>query len=150
MAQPGTTLADVGEMSMLRELLVDLPTSPAISVGAGDDAAVFLVNGSAVVSTDTLVEGNHFRRDWSTATDIGRKAVAVSVSDLEAMGAVPVTMVVAMSAPASLEISWVRDFLQGVLEEAERADISLVGGDTTRSRDPVSYTHLTLPTTPYV
>lgn len=131
----GPTLAEVGEFGLLRDLLADLPSAPAVSVGPGDDAAVFLVSGSAVVSTDVLVEGVHFRRDWSEAGDVGRKAVAVNASDLEAMGARPVALVLGLSAPADLPVAWVRDLLAGLREECGRAGLTLVGGDTTRSRD---------------
>lgn len=79
----------------------------------GDDAAVFLVNGSAVTSTDMLVEGVEFRRDWSSAAEVGRKSVAVNVADLEAMGAKPVAMVIGFGIPADLPAEWVREFAKG-------------------------------------
>ncbi|MGA4668237.1 thiamine-phosphate kinase [Propionibacteriaceae bacterium Y1923] len=130
--QGGRTLGEVGEFGLLRELLAGLPGSPAVSVGPGDDAAVFLVSGSAVVSTDMLVEGNHFRRDWAEAREIGHKAVAVNASDIEAMGARPVAMVVGLAAPATTPVAWVADLLAGMVDEATRAGLVLVGGDTTR------------------
>ena len=139
-AQPGTagageTLAASSEFDLIQQVTRGLVMSPAVSVGPGDDAAVYLVNGSAVTSTDLLVEGVHFRRDWSTAEQVGRKAVAVNVADLEAMGARPVAMVVALGAPAELPVSWVREFSTGVRSEADLAGIVLVGGDTTAARD---------------
>lgn len=126
------TLGDVGEFGLLRDLLAQLPSSPAVSVGPGDDAAVFLVSGSAVVSTDMLVEGIHFRRDWSEPRDIGHKAVAVNGSDIEAMGARPVAMVIGLAAPAATPVAWVRELMLGINEEAAKAGLVLVGGDTTR------------------
>lgn len=129
------TLAQTSEFSLIEQVTRDLVMSPAVSVGPGDDAAVFLVNGSAVTSTDLLVEGVHFRREWSSAEQVGRKAVAVNVADLEAMGAVPVAMVVALGAPSDLAASWVREFSTGARSEAELANIVLVGGDTTSARD---------------
>lgn len=136
---PGTsdaqTVSEVSEFSLVDQVTRDLPSAPAVSVGPGDDAAVHLVNGSAVTSTDLLVEGVHFRTEWSTAEQVGRKAVAVNVADLEAMGATPVAMVVALGIPADTPLPWVREFSTGVREEAARAGIALVGGDTTRARD---------------
>lgn len=129
------TLGEVGEFGLLRDLLANLPTSPAVSVGIGDDAAVFLVSGSAVVSIDMLIEGVHFRRDWSEAREIGHKAVAVNASDIEAMGARPVAMVIGLGAPAQTPVSWVRDLILGITEEAAEANLVLVGGDTTRAHD---------------
>lgn len=131
----GETLGSTGEFGVIDQITRELPTSPAVSVGVGDDAAVYLVNGSAVTSTDMLVEGVHFRRDWSSAHDVGRKAVAENVADLEAMGATPVTMVVCLGAPADLPMDWVRELSAGMRAEAELSGICLVGGDTTRARD---------------
>lgn len=128
-------LSSQGEFALIDQITHDLPTIPAVSVGVGDDAAVYLVNGSAVTSTDLLVEGVHFKREWSSAEQIGRKAVAVNVADLEAMGATPLTMVVALGIPADLPTTWVREFSTGVRDEARRAGICLVGGDTTAARD---------------
>lgn len=131
MSTDGPTIGDVGEFPLIDSLVRDLPGSPAVSLGPGDDAAVFLVDGSCVVSTDVLVEGVHFRRDWSSAHDVGRKSVAVNVADLEAMGVEPLTLVVGFSAPAELPARWAREFMVGLREEADRAGVSVVGGDTT-------------------
>ena len=70
-----------------------------------------------------------------SAHDIGRKAVAVNVADIEAMGARPTTMVMGFSAPGDTPLAWVEEFMAGVIAEAQLAGINLVGGDTTRSRD---------------
>lgn len=127
------TLADLSEFGMIHQITRDLVMPPAVSVGPGDDAAVFLVNGSAVVSTDIMIENQHFRLDWSSGADIGHKVVAVNVADLEAMGATPVGIVIAFSAPATTEVSWVREFATGVREECKKANIALIGGDVTAS-----------------
>ena len=87
--------------------------------------------GDLAVSTDTMVENVHFRRDWSSAADVGRKAVAACVADAEAMGAVPVGLVLSLAAPASTPAAWVEEFAGGVRAECERAGVRLVGGDTT-------------------
>ena len=129
----GPTIDEVGEQGLIASLVRGLPMAPAVSVGPGDDAAVFLVNGSAVVTTDVLVEGVHFRRDWSSPADVGRKAVAVNVADIEAMGVRAVAMVVAFSAPGDLPEQWVREFMTGLRDEADAAGVALVGGDVTRA-----------------
>ena len=72
------TVGSVGEFPLIERITSGLAMGPAVSVGPGDDAAVFLVNGSAVTSVDVLVEGVHFRRDWVPAERLGRRAVAVS------------------------------------------------------------------------
>jgi thiamine-monophosphate kinase len=84
---------------------------------------------------DVLVEGVHFRRDWSEARDVGRKAVAVNVADLEAIGARASGLLVGFSAPADLKVGWVLDFADGLYGECEAAGVSLLGGDVTKARD---------------
>ncbi len=135
MVASNETVGSVGEFPLIDRITSGLTLGPAVSVGPGDDAAVFLVNGSAVTSVDVLVEGVHFRRDWVPAERLGHRAVAVSCADLEAMGADPVAVLVGLSVPADLEASWVADLARGMRAECELAGASLVGGDITRSRD---------------
>jgi thiamine-monophosphate kinase len=86
-----------------------------------------------VASTDFLLEGRHFRRDWSSAQDIGRKAAARSLADVAAMGAVPTGLLVALAAPGDLPVGWARDLVAGLAAECARAGASVVGGDTARA-----------------
>ncbi|GAA3549282.1 thiamine-phosphate kinase [Microlunatus spumicola] len=130
-----TTLAQLGEFALIAEMVRDLPASDEVLLGPGDDGAVLAVGGSVVVSTDVLVEGVHFRRDWSGPTDIGRKAIAVNVADVEAMGARPQGVVVGFSAPGETEVRWTLDLATGLRAECATAGVSLLGGDTTRGRD---------------
>lgn len=134
-ADQSPTVGDVGEFGLIAQITRRLTMPPAVSVGPGDDAAVFLVNGSALTSVDMLVEGVHFRRGWSSPAEVGHKSVAVNVADLEAMGATPVTMVIALGAPADLPASWVKEFVTGVREEADLAGVALVGGDLATACD---------------
>ena len=96
------TLGGSGEFSLVAAVTADQPLGPDVLVGPGDDAAVLAVEPPVVTSVDVLVEGVHFRRDWSSARDVGRKAVAVNISDLEAMGARATALVVGFSAPPDL------------------------------------------------
>lgn len=118
-----------GEFDMIRRITAGLEQSPTTILGPGDDAAVLRPAGDVAVTTDMLVEGVHFRRNWSTPFQLGRKAIAVNVSDLEAMGAVPTSVVVALALPGSLDEEWLTDFSEGVRDECTRAGVSLVGGD---------------------
>ncbi len=129
------TLAEFGEFSLIAAITTDLTLGPEVRVGPGDDAAVIEVDGELVSSLDVLVEGVHFRRDWSEAVDVGRKAVAVNVSDIEAMGARATGILVGFSAPDDLSVGWVLDFAQGLRTECAAAGVSLLGGDITRARD---------------
>ena len=130
-----TTLAELGEFALIAAMTEGVGSGGDVLVGPCDDAAVLRVAESVVTTVDALVEGVHFRRDWSPAREIGRKAVAVNVADLEAMGARPRGVVVALSAPGETEVRWVLELAAGLREEAGRAAVSLLGGDTTRARD---------------
>lgn len=122
-----------GEFDMIRRITADLEQSSTTILGPGDDAAVLRPEGDVVVTTDMLVEGVHFRRTWSTPFQLGRKSIAVNVSDVEAMGAVPTSVVVAVALPIDLDETWLPEFSAGVRDECARAGVSLVGGDLSRS-----------------
>lgn len=132
---PAASLGELGEFGLIAQITQGITAGGPILVGPGDDAAVFTVQGPAACSTDTLIEGVHFRRDWSLAHEVGSKAVAVNVADLEAMGARPVALVVGFSAPPDLPVSWARQCYQGMAAEAAKCEIALVGGDVTAARD---------------
>jgi thiamine-monophosphate kinase len=128
------TLAALGEFGLIAELSAALPADPRALVGIGDDAAVLAApDGRVVASTDFLLEGRHFRRDWSSAADIGRKAAARSLIDVAAMGAVPTGLLVALGAPGDLPVSWARDLAAGLAAECARAGACVAGGDTARA-----------------
>jgi thiamine-monophosphate kinase len=125
------TVGDLGEFGLIAELTAGLPTSAQVVVGPGDDCAVFAPDGPVAVSTDTMVQGRHWRDNWSSAHDVGRKAVASSVADLEAEGARPIGLVMSLALPAGTPADWVREFSAGVRQECANASILLLGGDTT-------------------
>jgi thiamine-monophosphate kinase len=99
-------------------------------VGIGDDAAVLAAPDSHVVaSMDLLVENQHFRRDWSTAIEIGGKAAAQNLADIAAMGARPTTLLVGLAAPGDLPVAWAEDLATGLAEECSRVGATVAGGD---------------------
>lgn len=103
------------------------------AAGIGDDAAVVaLGDGPAlVVSTDASIEEVHFRRAWMSPADIGWRATMAALSDLAAMGAEPIGLLVALAAPASWDAE-LDAVMKGVAEACEAARTKLLGGDTTR------------------
>lgn len=124
------TLAGLGEFAVIARLVSGHDQPASVLVGPGDDAAVIrAVGGSTVVSTDMLVEGRHFRRDWSTPRDIGRKAIAQNASDIEAMGAAPTAFVVAFGAPGETPASDVEALSEGMWAEAAAIGSGIAGGD---------------------
>lgn len=118
-----------GEFELISEITAGLGLGADVRLGPGDDAAVLRPSGDVVVTTDVLIENVHFKQAWSTAQQVGRKAVAVNVSDVEAMGAVPSAVVIGLGLPKDLDQNWLREFQQGVRAECELAGVSLVGGD---------------------
>jgi thiamine-monophosphate kinase len=111
-----------------------MPAGALTSVGIGDDAAVVTTpSGGVVAAVDMVIEGRHFRRDWSTAYDVGVKAAARSLADIAAMGAVSTALLVALAAPGSLPARWATDLAEGLASEATRAGAGIVGGDTARA-----------------
>ena len=124
------TVADLGEFGLIAALTARMPPGPGIIVGVGDDAAVLATPDSRVVATmDLLVEGRHFRRDWSGPVEIGGKAAARSLADVAAMGAAPIALLVGLAAPRDLPIIWAEDLATGLAQECARAGASVAGGD---------------------
>ena len=132
-AGAGPTLADLGEFGLIDRVARRTAQGPAVLLGPGDDAAIVRVRGGRVVaSTDLLVEGRHFRRDWSTAYQVGRKAAAQNLADIAAMGAEPTALLVGLSAPGDLPVAWAAELSRGLAEESAAVGASVAGGDTTR------------------
>jgi thiamine-monophosphate kinase len=126
------TVADLGEFGLIAAVQQRLPPDPVAIVGIGDDAAVLPApDGRVVATTDLLVEGRHFRRDWSAATDIGAKAAAQNLADVAAMGAVPTGLLLGLALPGELAVAWVLELATGLAAECERAGAYVVGGDIT-------------------
>ena len=128
------SVADLGEWGVIAALKARMPAGALTSVGIGDDSAVIgTPSGSVVAAVDMLIEGRHFRRDWSSAYDIGVKAAARSLADIAAMGAVNTALLVALAAPGTLPARWATDLASGLADEATRAGAGVVGGDTARA-----------------
>jgi thiamine-monophosphate kinase len=125
------TARDLGELGLVAAVTARLPLSSAVLLGPGDDAAVVAVpDGRVVATTDVLVEGVHFRRDWSTAQDVGHKAAAANLADVAAMGGTATALLVGLAAPPDLPVSWALGLADGLREEAELVGAVVVGGDT--------------------
>ncbi|MCA1822920.1 MAG: thiamine-phosphate kinase [Frankia sp.] len=125
------TLADVGEFGVIDRVIARLRVSDDVLVGPGDDAAVVSSpDGRVVVTTDVLVEGRHFRLEWSSPYDVGRKAAAQNLADVVAMGARPTSLLVGFGAPADTPIATAEAIADGLRDEAGAVGASVVGGDT--------------------
>nr|WP_283818673.1 thiamine-phosphate kinase [Jatrophihabitans telluris] len=131
-------MGELGEFGLIRRITAGLSRieSPTTVLGPGDDAAVISApDGRVVASTDLLLEHRHFRRDWSTANDIGHKAAARNFADIAAMGAQPTSLLVGLAAPAETELSWVDGLVAGFAEECAEVGAQVVGGDISASAE---------------
>lgn len=128
--EPRDTVADVGEFGLIGRFTAGRRQPATTLLGPGDDAAVVAAaDGRVVATTDVLVEGVHFRMDWSTPEHVGRKAIAVNMSDIAAMGAVPTGLLVGLACPKATSTEVAEGLVAGMWQEAARAGAGVVGGD---------------------
>lgn len=127
-------LAQIGEFGLIERLQGGLATRAGTKVGIGDDCAVLETLQTPIVTTDALVEDVHFRRDWTSPRALGRKAMAVNLSDLASGGARPVAAFVSLCLGARDDWDWVQALYQGFEDAAREFDFTLAGGDTTHSK----------------
>jgi thiamine-monophosphate kinase len=131
------SLGDIGEHAFLARLCARLreraELRSGVLVGPGDDCAVIdAPTYPLALTTDALVENVHFRRDWLTAGELGRRSVEVNLSDLAAMGATPTYTLVAVGAPPDVPADYVDELLDGCVAATEAAGGVLLGGNLTR------------------
>jgi thiamine-monophosphate kinase len=126
---PAFTEAQI--IARLREVFAS--SDPRIEVGIGDDAAVVVGEKRQVMTTDMAVDGVHFRTDWSTGFEIGRKVTAANAADILAMGAVADFLLVAVALTPSQKLDWIEDLARGIKFEADLAGLQVIGGDISSS-----------------
>jgi len=128
-----------GEFSLIERLANIVRIDRAeVLVGIGDDAAVLKVGPDQtrllLVTTDLLVENQHFKRVWAKPKQVGIKAAECNVSDIAAMGGTPSWMFVSLALPEQIDVAWVEDLYHGLQQCCRKYDIALLGGDTTRGQ----------------
>lgn len=126
-------MTEFGFIDHIKELFAALPDNGF--EGIGDDCAVLPVGEgeSLVFTTDMLAEGVHFLRPATSPRELGRKSLAVNLSDVASMGARPVGTLLSLSLPADTAGTWAEEFMLGYRELSEAFGVTLAGGDTTRS-----------------
>jgi len=131
-----STLSNLGEFGLIDRIRARFPQPALPEMGIGDDAA--LLNPAPgmqlVVSTDLLAEGVHFERSFGQLRLLGRKSLAVNLSDLAAMGARPRWFFLSLAIPAGFPLDEIEVFLDGLAEQAAEHGVLLAGGDTCGSR----------------
>ncbi len=133
------TLADLGESALIRRIAgrAGHPSEKIWPKAIGDDAAILRPRPGEdlVLSTDAQVEGVHFLFDRESPRTIGRRALAVNLSDLAAMGAGPVGALLSLCAPPKTRLSVFDGILAGFVDEARRFDCPLVGGNLSSAKN---------------
>jgi thiamine-monophosphate kinase len=120
------------EAEFLKWLRARLPSHPVLQLGIGDDAAILSSSGRGnyVVACDTLNEGVDFRREQTDWRLVGRKSLAVNLSDLAAMAARPVAVLVGLTLPRGGALEIAKALYEGILPLADEFDVAIAGGDT--------------------
>lgn len=130
-------ISSIGEFGLIDRIAGKAAKGSGVITGIGDDAAVTaLAPGMQLVtSTDMLLEDVHFRLAWHAPYLLGRKSLAVSISDIAAMGAIPRWALLSLAIPPDLPIDFIDEFSRGFLAMAGEHGVSLIGGDTCASRN---------------
>lgn len=131
-------LRHLGEFGLIARLQSRLKfRSPQTIAGIGDDCAVYRPGGRRgkvqIVTCDSLIEKVHFDLSLTTAKQLGRKALAVSISDIAAMGGIPLLALVSIGVPAKTSVRFLERFYDGLNEISQEYQIELAGGDTVSS-----------------
>ena len=129
-------LAQLGEFGLIDRIKARVAASPFVPLGIGDDAAALLPTPGTVtlITSDMLLDGVHFDLSFCDPRSLGRKSLSVNLSDLAAMGAVPRQFLLSIALPGEISLEFLDDFMAGVMEQADRFGVTLVGGDTCASR----------------
>ena len=132
-----TTVGELGEFGLIARITAGLPQSPDVIVGVGDDAAILDIGGEEVLvaTCDAQVEDTHFRLRRGSPHNIGRRALAVNLSDIAAMGARPRFALISLLVPPALDVAILDSIYAGLREEAAQFDVALVGGNIARNAE---------------
>lgn len=131
-----STVANLGEFGLISRITDSVKNDVNVITGIGDDAAVTALspNMQLLTSTDMLLEDVHFRRSWHDPYRLGRKSLAVSISDIAAMGGIPRWSLLSIAIPPHLSLEFIDNFMSGFLATASENGVVLIGGDTCSSK----------------
>lgn len=132
-----TTIANFGEFNLIARLTADLPQSPHVLLGVGDDAAILATEGEKILvaTCDAQVEDTHFRLSNINPHDLGRRVLAVNLSDIAAMGATPRFALISLLLPPTLDITILDGLYAGMQTEAAKFGVAIVGGNIARNAE---------------
>jgi thiamine-monophosphate kinase len=137
----GPTIGELGERALIARIRTQFGTAPAswVRMGIGDDTAVLVPEPRTVTlaTTDALVEGVHFDLRLTSPHDVGRKALAVNLSDIAAMGATPRSALLSLGLPGNFPVGDFDQLLAGIGDEARHHAVAVVGGNLSRIEGPL-------------
>ncbi len=109
-------------------------------MGIGDDCAVLRVppKHEVLVTTDFSLESAHFKQEWHSPEVVGRRCLTRGLSDIAAMGGVPIAAFLSLALPRTTSKPWADGFLRGLLGLADEFRVSLAGGDSAESHDGIA------------
>ncbi len=134
--KPKVTLKNIGEFGLIERIKAKTRVDKSVICGIGDDAAVIKLNKNKflLLTSDILIEDVHFKRQDATPYQVGRKALAVNISDIAAMGGIPKYALLSVGLPSNLTLDFVDRLYLGIRKLAENFKINIVGGDTSSSK----------------
>lgn len=127
------TVGDMGEFKLIDKVSRP-PSSDDVLIGIGDDAAAIKAKGLQLLTTDCLVEDVHFNT-WFTPEQVGMKAIEQNVSDIAAMGGVPMHALVSLTLPKETRVSWVKKLYSGMLKRCRENGIDIIGGNMAGAKE---------------
>lgn len=129
-------LHDLGEFGLIDRIAAAIADKPSVKIGIGDDAAAVepAPGHLTLMTSDMLLEGVHFDLSLSDPRSLGRKSLAVNLSDLAAMGAKPKFYLLSLAIPQSLNLEFLDDFISGMMQCSDQFGVTLIGGDTCASK----------------
>ncbi|MGA7827604.1 MAG: thiamine-phosphate kinase [Geobacteraceae bacterium] len=138
----GKDLRTLGEFGLIDRIARQLSAGTGVAVGIGDDAAAFSPSPGklSLITTDMLVEGIHFDLSFSDPRSLGKKALSVNLSDIAAMGGRPRHFLLSFAIPPAMTLDFLDDCINGMLSQADKFGVHLIGGDTCSSSGPLVLT----------
>ncbi|MEA2087307.1 MAG: thiamine-phosphate kinase [Candidatus Caldatribacteriota bacterium] len=129
-------ISEIGEFGLINRISKDTVINPKnILLGIGDDCAAYYTSPNKIVlaTCDMLVENIHFTLSTCSPRQLGRKAVAVNISDIAAMGGIPCQVLLSLGIASSTSVEFIDQLANGMKEEAKLFEANIIGGDTVRS-----------------
>lgn len=130
-------LKNIGEFGLIKKVTKDITVDKStVVVGVGDDVAVIKTKSEkyALLTCDVLIEGTHFKRETITPFQLGRKAIAINVSDIAAKGGIPNQALISIGLTKDTKVEYVEEIYRGIKKAAKQFNIDIVGGNTALSR----------------